>query len=240
MGINLARPPLLSAFGARKRKTERLYRLIENFGKCLEDYNELTGVKKDRDIAYWYGERTLTGLLAGAVWRMRENRWALEEFISERQIRKKKKRGRGDLWFGLTAKEEYTVESKLYEPDTKIVWASDRLVRQTQKRLDKAFGQLSELKKRYRVGRPLAVSFLVPYIWKAWYPSYQAGKIFRQIAHSKQWKRSDTVVGSFWYSNGALSYLDKTSKPGIFYFAPGVIVVMQSMQVFPASRKNRS
>ncbi len=41
----------------------------------------------DEDVAYWYGERALTGLLSAAAWKV-QYWWALEEFVGKRTLGK--------------------------------------------------------------------------------------------------------------------------------------------------------
>lgn len=228
---------LHSAFGSPHLKTYRLHTLLKAFGNCLEDYNELRKMRS-RDLAYWYGERTLTGLLSGAIWRMRGERWALEEYKSLRYAGRKQKGDRGDLWFGVTKEGSYTVEAKLYEESSpKILDDKNWLCGKIQAKLDEAFEQLANLKPLYRVGCPMAVCFVVPYFLKENFSQYNMGTFFRRIARFDGWRRSETMVGAFWYQQGGLPCLDNTDSPRKYYLAPGVIVALQWQSHFPPRSK---
>ena len=63
-------------FEPRKPPKDTLRRVLKNFCQCLENYDY-----PKNDIAYWYGERALTGLLASAAWKVRGG-WSLEEFAA--------------------------------------------------------------------------------------------------------------------------------------------------------------
>lgn len=233
-------PKLRTAFGPPGTRDSLPKTLLKNFAKCLEHYNELRRFKKKdrRDVAYWYGERTLTGLLSGALWRMKGERWALEEFKSRRKVGRRKKGGRGDLWFGLSHRESYTLEAKLYEESGQSILRDkieNRLVRNTQAKMEKAFRQLAELQPIYRVGKPMAACFTVPYFEEKCTELDEVENFFRRVARSTCWKRRETMVGAFWYANGGLRYLDK-AHPAKYYLAPGVIVVLQWQKKFSPKR----
>ena len=187
----MRQPRLHSAFGFPHLKNYRLRTLLKAFGNCLEDYNELRKARS-RDLAYWYGERTLTGLLSGAIWRMRGERWALEEYKSLRHAGRKQKGGCGDLWFGVTKKRSYTVEAKLYEESSpKILDDKNWLCGKSQAELDEASEQLAELKTSYRVGLPMAACFVVPYFLKEQFNKHNTGTFFRRITRFDGWRRAE-------------------------------------------------
>jgi hypothetical protein len=75
----------------------------------LDAYTKLCG--SDVDVAYWYTERSLSGLLASAAWRVPCG-WSLVEFSADRGKKANESRGSGDLWLGI-GEEEFTVEAKL-------------------------------------------------------------------------------------------------------------------------------
>jgi len=63
----------------------------------------------DNDCAWWYNERTSTGLLAAAAWRPGEV--ALEEYSAEKGKRGRTYRGRVDLYF-TNGDHDFIVEAK--------------------------------------------------------------------------------------------------------------------------------
>jgi hypothetical protein len=126
------------------------------------------------DVAWWYGERTMTGLLAAAAWKWRERDWwSLEEFANERtgsRVPKHsggkplRKLGRGDLWLGLRRigkrQHDFTVEAK----QTSVGGSASEAVAAIEGRLLEAKKQLSKVRSDFRVGLPVAVCYYWPRI----------------------------------------------------------------------------
>lgn len=142
-------------FRPKKSPSPPLRRVLKQFFRCLKEYED------PKDIAYWYGERALTGLLASASWMTRTG-WSLEEFTGlRRKSRRKNGSGKGDLWLGVGGKE-YTIEAKVTWP-TQVsnvsLWKTT-----VNKKLSRASGQLDALAHIYRCGKPLAVCYVVPAI----------------------------------------------------------------------------
>jgi len=78
--------------------------ILKEFGKLLDEYNS------SDEVAYWYGERALTGLLAAAAWRIKDG-WSIEEFTGLRRTGERQNSGKGDVWIGIQRKT-FTVEAK--------------------------------------------------------------------------------------------------------------------------------
>lgn len=108
------------------------------------------------DVPYWYGERTLTGLLAAAAWRQRGG-WALEEFAGRRGKRLETTSGRGDLWLGL-GDGTYTIEAKVKWPSS----GAEEALKSARAGLAAARQQLWKLSASYRPGTLIAICYLVP------------------------------------------------------------------------------
>jgi hypothetical protein len=121
--------------------------------KLLERYE---GGDDKSDVAYWYGERSLTGLLGAAGWLLPDG-WSLEEFSTKRKPKSGNGTGRGDLWIG-QGTSEATVEAKIYWVDQKKRTA----VRYLKDKLDEAAEQLQAVSKKNRVGTPVSVCYVVP------------------------------------------------------------------------------
>jgi len=82
----------------------------------MEQYKWLKKKGKDRDAPWWYNERTSLSFFAGAIWRC--GGWASEEYTTDKHVfrkGKKKRLGRGDIYFGL-GRGEYLAEAKQYWP----------------------------------------------------------------------------------------------------------------------------
>jgi hypothetical protein len=132
-------------------------------GRWLSLLKEYEGVDpSDKDLAYWYGERPLTGLLGAAAWQL--GGWSLEEFGAGRWKKRsgETRLGRGDLWLGCTrgdATGAATVEAK-------ILWAYqnslDAVKTALDDQLNRARKQLRQIESADRVGEPFAVCYVVP------------------------------------------------------------------------------
>jgi hypothetical protein len=144
--------------------------LLETYRKLLDTYDNLKPYYKSeretrRDVAYWYGECTLTGLLAAAGNKV-PGGWALVEPADEKisDPHEKAPRGRTDMWLGL-AEYEFTVEAKLVWPEGTIENAVDlgwKAIGMANDALCVADEQLDKLSCDYRVGHPMAVVYVVP------------------------------------------------------------------------------
>lgn len=124
--------------------------VLQEFGKLLEEYNSTD------DVAYWYGERALSGLLAATAWRTRAG-WSLEEFSGLRRTGGRQNSGRGDVWIGI-GRRTFTVEAKILWPQGPLKTA----IADTRKLLDEAGNQLDSLDAKYQADVPAAVCYLVP------------------------------------------------------------------------------
>ena len=126
----------------------------------LEQYEEVDS--PDPDVAYWYGERPLTGLLGTAAWLV--NGWSLEEFGADRWKKRKGElhRAYGDLWLGCNHGQPLanaTVEAKIcWIEQTNI----ETTVRELKGKLNNARKQLRQLIQMHRVGTPVSVCYAVP------------------------------------------------------------------------------
>ncbi len=134
--------------------------VLDKWLHLLNQYESIDS--SDKDLAYWYGERPLTGLLGAAAWQL--GGWSLEEFGAGRWKKRSGeiRRGRGDLWFGCTrgdATGKATVEAK-------ILWAyqngADTVKTALDDQLKRARKQLRQIELADRVGQPFAVCYVVP------------------------------------------------------------------------------
>ena len=144
----------------RSLKIHALPRQLKVLGwqRLLYRWSALIAATTDEgdDVPYWYGERTLTGLLGAAAWRLPRG-WALEEFTGLRGKRLKTKSGRGDLWLGL-GNRTYTIEAKVRWPPGN----PRNAVQYARAAIMEASEQLWQLSRQYRLGTLIAVCYLVP------------------------------------------------------------------------------
>jgi len=134
---------------ASRHKEWRL--VLDQFTKHLRWYNS------PEDIAYWYGERALSGLLAASAWGVKEGGWSLEEFSGLRSAGKGQSAGRGDLWLGAGGRT-FTIEAK-------FLWSGGPVsdaIENTRKKLLEARKQLISLDRDYQIDIPTAVCYVVP------------------------------------------------------------------------------
>lgn len=132
-------------------------------GKWLHLLNEYEHLDpSETDLAYWYGERPLTGFLGAAAWQI--GGWSLEEFGAGRWKQRlgEIRQGRGDLWLGCTrvpTTGECTVEAKVlwvYQNDFDAVKIG------LYDKLKQARKQLRQLKSTDQVGQPFSICYVVP------------------------------------------------------------------------------
>jgi hypothetical protein len=188
-------------------------------GKWLTLLSEYESVDpRNPDLAYWYGERPLTGLLGAAAWQI--GGWSLEEFGAGRWKKRlaETRQGRGDLWLGCTrgdATGEVTVEAK-------ILWAyqdaHDTLKTELDKRLKRARKQLRQLEPPDRVGEPFAVCYVVPCY--AGPEGKQRGEgILARLAD--QTRREGMATATHLATIGNITDVDDKQRP----MYPGVLLV---------------
>lgn len=198
-----------------------LYRLLGKFADCIKQCDDAN----PRDVAYWYGERSLTGLLAAAAWLMPDG-WSLEEFTGERSKGKKPKvtPGRGDLWLQI-GQRKFTVEAKVTWPEQ--LGNIERWKGRVETKLGRAFSQLSQLAKPYRYGVPLAVCYVVPAIpqskWKA--DSTRFAHSMNQFLELMTENNSTTVALACWHSDSKKApSLGPRGRKTVY---PGVVTIFQ-------------
>jgi hypothetical protein len=139
----------------RRLKRGRWEDLLEGWVALIRRYTILDQ-PWGKDVPYWYGERALTGLLGAAAWNL-PGGWSLEEFTGLRGGRRRRRSGRGDLWFG-NSRADYTVEAKVVWPPS--TW--DYAAQYTKAHLSQAAKQLRSLSSNYRVGTRIALCYVVP------------------------------------------------------------------------------
>jgi hypothetical protein len=164
----------LTLYGAPRLRSELRTmgweNLLETYCKLLDTYDNLKPYYKsdretDRDVAYWYGECALTGLLAAAGNKV-PGGWALVEPADEKisDPNEKAPRGRTDMWLRL-AEYEFTVEAKLVWPEGTLEKADDlgrKAIRMTHEALRVADERLDRLSCDYRIGHLMVVVYVVP------------------------------------------------------------------------------
>jgi hypothetical protein len=193
-------------YSKKRRQHGKLHRLFGALADRIEDYDS-----PPHDTGYWYGERALTGFLAAAAWSL-PNGWSLEEFTGLRVNGKKNGSGRGDLWVGI-GKKSYTIEAKAVWPGSNV----ENAIKGAKAKLSDASSQLRQLHKSYRVGKPLALCYIIPALNRK--GKFAGSKSIKDFFTEMPKKLSDprTAVVALWYEQ------KPPRHSGHIY--PGVIVV---------------
>jgi len=166
------------------------------------------------DVAYWHGERPLTGLLGAAAWTL-SGGWSLEEFSTKRESGSGKGPGRGDLWIG-RGESNATVEAKIYWVGGTILTAKEDL----GKRLDEAAEQLQAVGKKNREGDPVSVCYVVP-----WYDVPEGkDRGVKAINELETWARGESMVTAKHFAATDV----RTKSKGSEY--PGVLLVAEKVE----------
>lgn len=189
--------------------------VLHEFGKLLDQYNS------GHEVAYWYGERALTGFLAAAGWRARSrDGWSLEEFSGLRRTGGRQSTGRGDLWIGIGSRT-FTVEAKTLWPQGPV----DTAISDARDELDDAGDQLDSLHPTYQIDVPTDVCYVVPElnINGRHATSEHIKQFFTELPRALSTPKRP--VGSFWYKT------DSPEHKGKLY--PGIIVVAQFWSRWP-------
>jgi len=194
------------AYSKKRKQHQDLQKLFAALAIRLEDYDS-----PPTDTGYWYGERALTGFLAAAAWSLQRG-WSLEEFTGLRMSGKKKGSGRGDIWVGI-GKKSYTIEAKAVWPGSNV----DNAIKGAEAKLSEAAIQLRQLHKTYRVGRPVAICYIIPDLNSKGRFAHSATIRDFFMNMPNQLGDSRTAVASLWYEKNAPRY------NGRIY--PGVVLV---------------
>ena len=193
---------------------------LRRFGRLLNRFWDQCG-----EPAYWYGERSLTGLLCAAAWN-RGKCGALEEFLGLRKHGKRGKSGRGDGWIYDNKNRWFTIEAKVRWP-RRLSPDADALVNMAEKAIEESRKQLQSLDPLYkRKTSKTAICYLIPELRlnsKAKRPSaYQTRRLTEKLCH--QFDSNNTVVGAFWCKGEPPR--SRYEKEGKTYIYPGVIIVV--------------
>ena len=136
--------------------TESWRSILIEWGQLLDRYEELC--RDPRDVAYWYGEVPLTGLLASAAWRVPGGAGLLE-LSAKRQVGEA---GATDAWIRTPKGLWYAIEAKVCWLGANDTSPTDRIDKERQA----ACKQLRDLHPKYRLDYRLdhgvALCYVVP------------------------------------------------------------------------------
>ena len=110
--LGRARMPATVHTVPRNLRGDFWHALLHRWGKLLDRYQRMCNRYGDDDVAYWYGERALTGFLTAAALQLKGG-IGLEEFLGYRGTGKKRRAGRGDAWLSM-GNHWFCLEAKQY------------------------------------------------------------------------------------------------------------------------------
>lgn len=127
------------------------------------------------DASFWWGERTLNGMLAGAF--HRESHWSVVEPMARGHQGDRVRRP--DLWLGFGGRNEgwFTLEAKL-------AWSRKPNPAAVHARLTVAEAQLRGLGDDFRTGSPLAACWVVPRTKREQLPRPAANEFLKRHARA--------------------------------------------------------
>lgn len=169
--------------------------LLQQFGAMMDDYCEVSRrAGESNEVPYWYGERTITGLLTAASWKIGGQ--GLDESAAARgPVRRTKKRAPTNPTNRRKTRQgridSYVIlRGVWYQLEAKLRWVSDRqklegVVRGVRHQLELAGGQLDTPTPEYQGDHALALCYVVPELtWPSkedWPP---ASTLLMEIAKS--------------------------------------------------------
>jgi hypothetical protein len=204
--------------------------LLETWLHLIMSYEQWSRSESNlEDVPWWYGERTLTGLLAAAAWKSpRSAWWSLEEFANERTGRRVPahrggkplpKLGRGDLWLGLKIRSDlrrqhsFTIEAKQVSEGQNV----PTVVKNIEVALGKAKVQLGTVRKDFRFGLPVAICYYWPAIPSSMQQKRKLPGLFYDAAENLAAK--NRVIALRWGQYGVAARSDKWAYPGVLLVA---------------------
>lgn len=165
------------------------------------------------DAPWWYNERALLSLLAGAIWKCTKcNGWAFEEFTSDKwrtmtRGNRKKGKGRGDIMFGI-GDLTFIGEAKQCWPILK------RSPSDAQETIDKTMRKaLSDASCLPPDGKRLGIVFVTPRIHKS--NLRYIDEIFERFTEALDRKRNTAMAWTFPPEKRVLNGKDGYRYPGI-------------------------
>lgn len=169
------------------------------------------------DAPWWYNERALLSLFAGAVWKCKDG-WAFEEFATDKWKatkggNKKKRKSRGDIMFGIE-KRDFVAEAKQCWP---IITNTSNGKEAVIEALSEACLDSSCLRSGYE---HLGIVFVVPRIHES--KRRNATEILKKFLSlfSSLKSQNIAVVSNFPTET-------RTLKGGDGYIYPGIVLMLK-------------
>jgi hypothetical protein len=191
-----------------------LHQIFEKWTSLMKDSEWEKG-----DAPWWYNERALLSLLAGAIWQC--SGWVLEEFVtSKRTITKRGKpktyAGRGDIMFQI-GKDTFIAEAKQCWPI--LGYRNQNAISTIKEALHEARTQSARLPSD---GQKLGIVFAVPRLHKL--KQGDAEKILHDFISRLPSLKNTTITWVFPKEKRKLC-------AGDGYLYPGVVLAIESLRI---------
>jgi len=189
----------------RSLRTAGWEQLLSEWGRMIRTSVDLSD-RTSQEVVYWYGERSLTGLLAAAAWKI--GGWSLEEWIARRGRGQAEGAARGDLWLQ-TKKGKFTIEAKVTWPAS--TWDYGHYY--AKECLKEARYQLKTMDEDYRYGKPIALCYIVPSI--AVRGAYNKSKLIEEFFKKIPKQKKDFNISASYRPKGPCPEFDSRKYPGV-------------------------
>ena len=171
------------------------------------------------DAPWWYNERALLSLLAGAVWKCGE--WAFEEFATNKRTitkrgKHKRRAGRGDIMFQI-GKDTFIAEAKQCWPI--LGYRNRNAISTVKEALHEARIQSARLPSE---GQKLGIVFAVPCLHES--KQEDSEKILYDFISRFTSLKNSTITWVFPREK-------RTLKGGDGYIYPGIVLVLRPLKL---------
>lgn len=131
--------------------------VLVQWGQLLDRYESLC--REPRDVAYWYGELALTGLLTAAACQLPAGS-GLVELPASRQ---EGEAGSTDAWIRTPGGFWYAVEAKVCWPTSSDAGVIHRITEECEQACRQLRNLHPEYRQDYRLDHGMALCYVVPY-----------------------------------------------------------------------------
>lgn len=141
---------------------EGLRQVLIQWGQLLDRYETLC--VEPRDVAYWYGELTLTGLLAAAACQLRSGTGLVEPPAYREEG---KEAGAIDAWIRTPGGLWYAVEAKAYWWGGGQASVINRITEGCEEACEQLRGLRPDYRSEYKLDHGVALCYVIPFFREA-------------------------------------------------------------------------
>jgi hypothetical protein len=223
--------PSVSLNGIQGNTLPELKMLLENWKWLMEGLGKRWGDVKhgtERDVPWWYNERTSVGFLAGAIWHSHGE--AVEEYVAKKRYRtgrgRKMRSGRGDLMFTLNPacpnEDWFVAEAKHEEVDIRNESISRISALLKQARQD------SVCSPNYSQAKRIGLVFIAPYkAVKKKYDKPTVAEIRKWVSRILTLKNRTKLIMAWTFPAQTRNFSWYSRSNRKYYFYPGAALLIQ-------------